>query len=112
MPTKKRKPTSPGSRYRVTVMHPELHKGEPEKSLIVKKTRIDGRNVVVAATEGGFELSVVGGRGNNVTAPLPAANASVTVRGITFVREGDAVFAERGETRVRIAQRERYEGRQ
>ncbi|KPV40957.1 50S ribosomal protein L2 [Thiohalorhabdus denitrificans] len=44
MPTKKRKPTSPGSRYRITVLQPELHKGEPEKSLIVKKTRTDGRN--------------------------------------------------------------------
>ncbi|WP_096392862.1 rhomboid family intramembrane serine protease [Halorubrum trapanicum] len=74
--------------------------------------RIDGRNVVVAATRGGFELSVIGGSGNNVTAPLPAANESVTVRGITLVREGDVLFAERGETRVRIAQRERYEGRQ
>ncbi|MFP4560256.1 MAG: 50S ribosomal protein L2 [Thiohalorhabdus sp.] len=44
MPTKKRKPTSPGSRYRITVLQPELHKGEPEKSLIAKKTRTDGRN--------------------------------------------------------------------
>ncbi|MFA9459643.1 50S ribosomal protein L2 [Thiohalorhabdus methylotrophus] len=44
MPTKKRKPTSPGSRYRITVMNPDLHKGEPEKSLIAKSKRVDGRN--------------------------------------------------------------------
>ena len=101
-----------GPTYRVDAVRNEtrrtLFTSDPARA----EPRIDGRNVVVGATEGGFELSVVGGRGNNVTAPLPAANASVTVRGITFVREGDAVFAERGETRVRIAQRERYEGRQ
>ncbi|RLM76064.1 rhomboid family intramembrane serine protease [Halorubrum sp. Atlit-26R] len=98
--------------YRVDAIRNEtrrtLFTSDPARA----EPRIDGRNVVVAATRRGFELSVVGGSGNNVTAPLPAANESVRVRGITFVREGDAVFAERGETRVRIAQRERYEGRQ
>jgi membrane associated rhomboid family serine protease len=101
-----------GPTYRVDAIRNEtrrtLFTSEPARA----EPRIDGRNVVVAATQGGFELSVIGGSGNNVTAPLPAANESVTVRGITLVREGDVLFAERGETRVRIAQRERYEGRQ
>ncbi|SFR52171.1 rhomboid family intramembrane serine protease [Halorubrum sodomense] len=101
-----------GPTYRVDAVRDDtrrtLFTSEPARA----EPRIDGRNVVVAATQGGFELSVIGGSGTNVTAPLPAANESVTVRGITLVREGDVLFAERGETRVRIAQRERYEGRQ
>ncbi|ELZ44391.1 rhomboid family protein [Halorubrum californiense DSM 19288] len=101
-----------GPAYRVDAVRNEtrrtLFTSEPARA----EPRIDGRSVVVAAAPDGFELTVVGGSGNNVTAALPAANESVTVRGLTFVREGDAVFAERGETRVRIAQRERYEGRQ
>ena len=101
-----------GPAYRVDAVRNEtrrtLFTSDPARA----EPRIDGRSVVVAATPDGFELSVVGGSGNNVTAPLPAANESVTVRGITLLREDDVLFAERGETRVRIAQRERYEGRQ
>ncbi|RLM51834.1 rhomboid family intramembrane serine protease [Halorubrum sp. Atlit-28R] len=101
-----------GPTYRVDAVRNEtrrtLFTSEPARA----EPRIDGRTVVVAAARGSFELTVIGGSGNNVTAPLPAANESVTVRGITLVREGDVLFAERGETRVRIAQRERYEGRQ
>jgi len=44
MATKKRKPTSPGSRYRVTNLTPELYQGEPEKSLLLKSKRTSGRN--------------------------------------------------------------------
>ncbi|HKJ70478.1 MAG TPA: 50S ribosomal protein L2 [Gammaproteobacteria bacterium] len=44
MATKKRKPTSPGSRYRVTVASPELYKGAPEKGLLAKGKRISARN--------------------------------------------------------------------
>jgi len=44
MATKKRKPTSPGSRYRVTVENPALYKGEPEKGLLAKGKRVSARN--------------------------------------------------------------------
>ncbi|ELZ35569.1 rhomboid family intramembrane serine protease [Halorubrum tebenquichense] len=104
--------TGGGPTYRVDAVRNETRRTLFASGPARAEPRIDGRNVVVAAAEGGFELSVIGGNGNNVTAPLPAANESTTVRGITFVRENDAVFAERGETRVRIAQRETYEGRQ
>ncbi|ELZ62153.1 MULTISPECIES: rhomboid family intramembrane serine protease [Halorubrum] len=103
--------TGGGPTYRVDAVRNETRRTLFTSGPARAEPRIDGRNVVVAAAEGGFELSVIGGNGNNVTAPLPAANESTTVRGITFVRENDAVFAERGETRVRIAQRETYEGR-
>jgi large subunit ribosomal protein L2 len=40
----KSKPTSPGRRFVVTVVGPELHKGEPHAPLIEKKTKSGGRN--------------------------------------------------------------------
>ncbi|GAA0509310.1 Membrane associated serine protease, rhomboid family [Halorubrum aquaticum] len=73
--------------------------------------RLDGRNVTVAAVEGGFELRVAHG-GTNETAPIPPGNESVTLRGVEFVREEEAIYAERGDSRVRVADRERYEGRE
>jgi len=101
-----------GPTYRVDAVRNEtrstLFTSEPARA----EPRIDGRNVTVAAVEGGFELRVEGDGGETEIAPLPAVNESVTLREVTFVRENNAVFAERRETRVRIAQRERYEGRQ
>ncbi|SDG06702.1 Membrane associated serine protease, rhomboid family [Halorubrum xinjiangense] len=100
-----------GPTYRVDAIRNEtrrtLFTSEPARA----EPRIDGRNVTVAATRGGFELRV-DGPGGNASAPLPAANESVTLRGVELVRESDVLYAERGETRVRVAQRERYEGRQ
>ena len=40
----KRKPTSPGRRHVVSVVHDELHKGAPHKALLEKQTRNGGRN--------------------------------------------------------------------
>lgn len=40
----KTKPTSPGRRFVVKVVNPELHKGEAHKSLLARKTRTGGRN--------------------------------------------------------------------
>ncbi|WP_144798578.1 rhomboid family intramembrane serine protease [Halorubrum depositum] len=100
-----------GPAYRVDAVRNEtrstLFTSEPVRA----EPRIDGRNVTVAAVEGGFELRVAH-EGETERAALPAANESVALQGVAFVREDDAVFAERGETRVRIATRERYEGRQ
>ena len=100
-----------GPTYRIDALRNEtrstLFTSEPARA----EPRIDGRNVTVAAVEGGFELRVAHG-GETERAALPVENETVTLRGVAFVREEDAVFAERGETRVRIATRERYEGRQ
>lgn len=100
-----------GPTYRIDAVRNEtrstLFASEPARA----EPRIDGRNVTVAAVEGGFELRVAH-EGETERAALPAANETVTLRGVAFVREEDVVFAERGETRVRIATRERYEGRQ
>jgi large subunit ribosomal protein L2 len=44
MPLKKAKPTSPGRRFVISVKTPELYRGEPLSSLVVKKSRTGGRN--------------------------------------------------------------------
>ena len=38
------KPTSPGRRFLVTIVHPELHKGAPFELLTEKKSKTGGRN--------------------------------------------------------------------
>ncbi len=40
----KRKPTSPGRRFVVSVVDKELHKGKPHRALVTKKTKNGGRN--------------------------------------------------------------------
>lgn len=44
MPVVKRKPTSPGRRFVVSVVHPDLHKGAPHGPLLEKKSKKGGRN--------------------------------------------------------------------
>jgi len=44
MPLQKLKPTSPGRRFTVKVLSPELHKGEPHAPLLEKQSRTGGRN--------------------------------------------------------------------
>ena len=44
MPVVKCKPTSPGRRFVVKVVHPDLHKGEPYTPLTAAKSKSGGRN--------------------------------------------------------------------
>lgn len=44
MPLVKSNPTSPGRRFVIKVVTPELHKGKPFEALLQPKTRINGRN--------------------------------------------------------------------
>ena len=44
MPVVKLKPTSPGRRFVVKVVNPELHKGAPHAALLDKKSKNGGRN--------------------------------------------------------------------
>lgn len=44
MPLIKTKPTSPGRRFVIKVVNPELHKGEPHEPLLVPQRRANGRN--------------------------------------------------------------------
>jgi large subunit ribosomal protein L2 len=44
MPVVKSKPTSPGRRFVVKVVHPDLHKGKPHKALLEQQSKSGGRN--------------------------------------------------------------------
>ena len=44
MPVVKSKPTSPGRRFVVKVVQPDLYKGDPYKPLLEAKTKSGGRN--------------------------------------------------------------------
>lgn len=44
MPIVKTKPTSPGRRFLVKVVNPDLHKGRPCDSLVISNPKSDGRN--------------------------------------------------------------------
>ena len=102
--------TNGGPTFRVDAIRDEtrstLFTSDPARA----EPRIDGRNATVAAVDGGFELRV-DHAGTTENASVPASGESVTLQGVTFLRENDRLVAERGETRVRIAQVERYEGR-
>ncbi|WP_435065427.1 rhomboid family intramembrane serine protease [Halobaculum sp. EA56] len=109
-----------GPAYRVTLSYD----GETRLAFLSNASRaeprIEGRAVSVVPTESGFELLVVGGN-RTARAPIPGANETVTANGLRFERDGRAVFALAGEgnastgnvtgTRVRVATRERYGGR-
>ncbi len=100
-----------GATYRIDLIHDGQRStafvSEPRRA----EPRIDGRNVTVAAVQEGFELRV-DHEGTNEAAPIPGQNETVTLQDVRFTREDRAMYAERGDTRVRIAQRERYEGRE
>ncbi|CAI49206.1 probable rhomboid family protease [Natronomonas pharaonis DSM 2160] len=67
--------------------------------------RLDGRNVSVAPADSGFELRVTRDNETLGTAAVPADGESVTAGGVQFERDDRSLFAERGDTRLRIAQR-------
>ncbi len=71
--------------------------------------RVGGTNVSVVATErGGFALRVTEGDRLLAREPMPSANGSVTVAGVAFARDDDALFAVANGTRVRVAEREGF----
>ena len=95
--------------YRVVAAH------ENERSTVFvsdparAEARIDGRTIAISATDRGFELRV-DHEGPVAVAPIPEPSESVTLHGVTFSRDGGVIRAVRGETRVRVAEREQYEG--
>jgi membrane associated rhomboid family serine protease len=97
--------------YRVDTIHDESRSTVFVSDPASAEPRLDGRTVAVAAAEDGFDLRVTH-EGATTTAPIPPVNESVTLHDVTFVRDGAAVYAERGDSRVRVADRERYEGRE
>ena len=80
---------------------PVVFRAEPARSDAV----IDGRNVTIAPVGDRFEARVFH-RGERIgSTVIPPDNATTAAGGLAFVREERSLFVERGETRVRIAQR-------
>jgi membrane associated rhomboid family serine protease len=66
---------------------------------------IDGRNISIRPVESRFEVVVSRDNGTLGTAEIPGDNETATAGGVTFVREQRDLFAERDDTRIRIARR-------
>jgi membrane associated rhomboid family serine protease len=66
---------------------------------------VDGRNVTIAPAQDHFKANVLSDGNRIGSTRIPANNETVTTGGLTFVREERDLFIERGETRVRVAQR-------
>jgi membrane associated rhomboid family serine protease len=71
---------------------------------------VAGRNVSVVPRPDSFAIRVERA-GTVATGPIPTENESVTLQGVTFVRDDRRVFATARGTRVRVASEERYRGR-
>ena len=80
---------------------PVVFRADPVEADVV----VDGRRLSVAPAGEGFEVTVSSHNETVGTAAVPAENGTVTTGGITLVREDRNLFAERGRTRVRIAQK-------
>lgn len=95
--------------YRITLEHDGERRVAYTSPPAEAEPRIDGRNVSVEANGTAF-LLVVTRDNETARAPVPAGNETVTVGGLSFVRDGRGVFAlaDGNETRVRVATRETY----
>ncbi|WP_284013474.1 rhomboid family intramembrane serine protease [Halobaculum litoreum] len=107
--------------YRVTLTYDDETRLAHLSNASRAEPRIEGKVVSVVPTASGFEL-LVEGDDERATVPVPAENETVRANGLSFVRDGRAVYALAGEgnastgnattTRVRVATRERYRGNQ
>ncbi|AUX08471.1 rhomboid family protein/intramembrane serine protease [Halalkaliarchaeum desulfuricum] len=93
--------------YRVELEHDEDRQVAFTSTGSHAQPRVDGRNVTVVSWADGFHL-LVAHDGGIETVQIPETNESVEAMGVQFAREEDDLFAERGETRVRIAAKETY----
>jgi membrane associated rhomboid family serine protease len=105
-------PVGNSSVYRVRLRHDGesvvAHRAPPSTAEPV----VDGRNVTVAADGDRFVLRVSRGGERLGVAPVPSSNETVAAGGLRLTRTGRAVFAVAGDTRVRVAAREQYPGRE
>ncbi|WP_313694712.1 rhomboid family intramembrane serine protease [Halorarum halobium] len=98
-----------GTAYRVTLEHDGRERVAYTSPPATAEPYIAGRNVSVLVNESSFSLAVK--RDEEIAhAPIPGENETVTAAGLSFVRDGNAVFALTADnaTRVRVASRETY----
>jgi hypothetical protein len=68
---------------------------------------IRGKNISIAPQRDGFGIVVSRNNDTLGRAPLPD-NGTVRAASLTFSREGKRLFVSVGETRVRVAKKEKY----
>ena len=79
---------------------------------VVAEPVVAGRRVAVVPEGGTFTVEVRRNGTALASTAMPTENESVTLGGLRLVRENASVFAEAGDTRVRVADEETYPGRQ
>lgn len=95
--------------YRVVFSHNDQPHSAFVADPVTAEPTVDGRTVTIAAVSDGFELRV-GHDGTLASAPVLAQNESIRLNGVTLSRQGTKLFASRGDTRVRVATVESYQG--
>lgn len=93
--------------YRVEVVHEDVRRTTFVSDPSDAEATLDGRNISIAAVDNGFEI-LVSHENETTSAAMPATNETVVVGGVTFERNERRLYAERGETRIWIANAERY----
>jgi len=96
-----------GTAYRVRLVHGEQNVTAYTSPPAQADPVISGRNVAVEAGADQFRLNV-SVKNRSVTAPMPAANETITVGGLNFVNLRGRIYAIDGGTRVRVARAETY----
>jgi membrane associated rhomboid family serine protease len=95
--------------YRVTFGHDNttrvVYRAPPANA----SPTVDGRNVTIRTAPPGFRVAVTY-LNQTRSAPVPTGNATTTVFGLTFERDGRDLVATRNDTRVAVATEERYPG--
>lgn len=78
-----------------------VYTSEPSTAAVI----LDGRNVTLSASEGGFDVAVTEANETVGRAPLPANMTRTTIGGLTFERNRTRLYARTGGTRVQVAER-------
>ncbi|WP_435066961.1 rhomboid family intramembrane serine protease [Haloplanus sp. C73] len=97
-----------GTAYRVRLVHDDQNVTAYTSPPARANPVVAGRNISVEATAGSFKVTVsVGNR--SATEPIPAANKTVEVGGLSFINVRGRLYAVDGGTRVRVAFTETYD---
>jgi membrane associated rhomboid family serine protease len=97
------------STYRITFAHDNVTRVVYRAPPANASPTVDGRNVTIRTAPPRFRVAVTHDNRTR-SAPIPTENATTTVWGLTFTRDGRALVATRNDTRVVVARAERYRG--
>ena len=95
--------------YRITFAHDDTTRVAYRAPPANASPTIDGRNVTIRTAPPGFRVAVTYDNRTR-SAPVPGANTTASVWGLTFTRDGRDLVATLNDTRVVVAREERYPG--